>query len=254
MALPNDTDLRDLFQRDGYVRIDGFLDADEVRDLREHLARFVETVIPRMPPKHVFYEDKSSRQTLKQVQQIHRHDEYFGRMFEEGRFASLAEALLGAPVVPYDLQYFNKPAGVGQPTPPHQDGYYFMIEPCEAVTMWLALEKVDDENGCVRYIPGSHLEEIRPHGRSGTLGFSRSLTDFGRDGETGRELAMHAEPGDLLVHHALTVHRADGNFSPTRSRKAMGLVYFSARAKEDRGAKEEYQKALFEENVKAGKI
>ena len=44
-----------------------------------------------------------------------------------------------------NLQYFNKSPGANKPTPPHQDGYYFMITPCEAVTMWLALDEVDDE-------------------------------------------------------------------------------------------------------------
>ena len=50
--------------------------------------------------------------------------------------------------IPKNLQYFNKPAGVGKPTPPHQDGYYFMLKKHNAVTCWLALEKVDEENGC----------------------------------------------------------------------------------------------------------
>jgi ectoine hydroxylase-related dioxygenase (phytanoyl-CoA dioxygenase family) len=51
------------------------------------------------------------------------------------------------------MQYFNKPPSVGQPTPPHQDGYYFMLDPCEAVTMWFALDEVDEENGRMRYVP-----------------------------------------------------------------------------------------------------
>jgi phytanoyl-CoA hydroxylase len=35
-----------------------------------------------------------------------------------------------------------------------------MLDPCEALTMWLVLEKVDEENGCVRYVRGSHKHGI----------------------------------------------------------------------------------------------
>lgn len=49
-----------------------------------------------------------------------------------------------------------KPPRIGKGTPPHQDGYYFMLEPNEAVTMWMALEDVNEENGCVRYVKESH--------------------------------------------------------------------------------------------------
>ena len=52
----------------------------------------------------------------------------------------ICEAALGEPVQSKNMQYFNKPctaayaSGDGsKPTPPHQDGYYFMIEPQNAV-------------------------------------------------------------------------------------------------------------------------
>ena len=65
---------------------------------------------------------------------------------------------------------------------------------------------------------------------------------------------MHAKPGDLLVHHCLTVHRANGNTSAARSRKALGMVYFSRYAKEDLERKNEYHKKLTSELAAAGKL
>jgi phytanoyl-CoA hydroxylase len=61
------------------------------------------------------------------------------------------------------------------------------------------------------------------------------------------EVSFPAKPGDLLVHHSLTIHRAGGNTSETRSRKALGLIYFGESAKEDLIAKVAYQKKLQEE-------
>ena len=113
--------------------------------------------------------------------------------------------------------------------------------------MWMALEPADDENGCVKYVRGSHLNGMRPHGRTKTLGFSQGITDFGTDADMANELSFPASPGDLLVHHSLTIHRAGGNTSDTRSRKALGLIYFGESAKEDLEAKAAYQKKLQEE-------
>ena len=64
---------------------------------------------------------------------------------------------------------------------------------------------------------------------------------------------MFAQPGDILVHHCMTIHRADPNRS-NRTRRAIGIVYNSARAKENKKAIEEYQKALTKDLAEAGKI
>ena len=48
-------------------------------------------------------------------------------------------------------------------------------EPNHALTLWLALDRVDEENGCVRDLPGSHAQGMRPHRSSGILGFSQGI-------------------------------------------------------------------------------
>ena len=247
------TELLQRFDEDGYVMLRGFLSGEQIRELREHLDRFIAETVPTMPANHVLYEDKLKPETLKQMQNLHTYAPYFGKMTVGSEFEDLAALLMRDRAVPKNLQYFNKPAGVGQPTPAHQDGYYFMLSPCEAVTMWLALEKVDEENGCVRYLPGSHRQGMRPHARTATLGFSQGISDYG-EADTAAEVMMPAEAGDLLVHHALTVHRADGNSSVDRTRKAMGFVYFAGKAKVDEAARDAYQEKLTREMEAEGKI
>ena len=134
------------------------------------------------------------------------------------------------------------------------DGYYFKLDPCEAVTMWLTLEPVDLENGCVRYVPGSHRRGMRPHGRTQTLGFSQGIIDYPQLEDTAAEVPMPAAAGDLLAHDAMTIHRADGNASATRTRRALGFIYYSERAKEDRETQEAYQRQLAADLREAGKI
>ena len=245
---------REVFERDGYIALPGFVAGAELAELQAELARVIAEVVPSLPREHVFYEDKSDPTTLKQIQQLFTYSPYFERLFFGSRFERLAATLLDGPVEGKNMQYFNKPPRIGKPTPPHQDGYYFMLDPCEAVTMWLALDVVDEENGCVRYVRGSNHRGMRPHGRTKTLGFSQGVTDYGSEEDLANEVAFPGVPGDLLVHHAMTIHRADGNRSDSRTRRALGFIYYSERAKEDSVAQQAYQKRLADERIQAGEI
>ena len=129
-----------------------------------------------------------------------------------------------------------------------------MLEPCRALTMWLALDEVDEENGCVRYVRGSHQEGLRPHSRTQTLGFSQGISDFGNEQDKASEVICRAQPGDLLAHQAMTIHWAGANNSPTRSRRALGFIFYGVNAREDAAAHKAYQLKLDSELAASGKI
>ena len=141
---------------------------------------------------------------------------------------------------------------VGKSTPAHQDGFYDKIQPIEMVNMWLALDPVDEQNGCVRYIVGSHKCGLRDHTRTNTLGFSQGLVDYGPQ-DQAHEVAICAAPGDILVHHGLTIHRADGNTS-NRNRRALGSVYCAAHVKKNHVIADNYRRQLTCELLHDGKI
>lgn len=247
-----DHSLKNRFDRDGYVVIQEFLTSQELAELQRELDRYITERVPQIPSSDVYFEDRLNPATLKQMARIKQHDSYFAELITSPKWKSLAETLLGDNVIEYELEWFNKPPGIGRPTPPHQDGFYFMLEPNEALTMWLALDPVDESNGCIRYIPGSHRHGLRLHGRTGTLGFSQGIVDYG-DADREAEAPILAQPGDLLIHHALTIHRADGN--PTeRNRRSLGLIYHSAKARQDHQKLSEYQKQLNIELAASGKI
>ncbi len=246
--------IRATYLQDGYAQLNAFLDASSIKELHRNLDRFINTTVAKMPAEQVFYENKNDYVSLKQIQHLELHDKWFHTLFTDSPFRRLAETLLGSECVPMNLQYFNKSPGANKPTPPHQDGYYFMITPCEAVTMWLALDEVDNENGCIRYLPGSHRNGLLPHTRTTTLGFSQGIGNYFQQHDPSRETTIHASPGDLLAHHALTVHRADANTSKTRQRRAVGFIYYSAKANQDVVAHKAYQEQLKREMTNSDRI
>ncbi|WP_375583444.1 phytanoyl-CoA dioxygenase family protein [Cyclobacterium xiamenense] len=232
------------FSRDGYLYLPGFLSRNQVEEINEQLDTFIRDQLSDMAPEHRKYEVPGEIETLKMLQDLHVYSPFFERLLLESSFSQLAERLLGEPVTGKTLEYFNKPAKIGKATPPHQDGYYFMLKPMSAVTMWLALEDVDEENGWVSYVKGSHKKGMRTHAATQTVGFSQGIVDFGSPADLKDEVHVPAKPGDLLLHHALTIHRAAPNTHPERSRKALGWIYFGESAQEDVAAKKAYVKSL----------
>lgn len=241
---PNAEQIKQDFDRDGYCIIRNHLSTQETAQVRDNVERFVSDVLPGLPKDKAYYEDKDDSGTLMRLQGMTENDYYFRELYRDEQFLGLADNLLDGARESL-MQWFDKPPRLGKATPPHQDGFYFMLEPNEALTLWLAIDAADEENGCVRYVPGSHRRDMRPHRPSGVLGFSQGITDYG-DEDFATEVPMIAQPGDVIVHHCLTIHRADANPSD-RHRAALGFHYHAERAVEDAQRRETYQKQLVEQ-------
>ena len=228
MTAMEEATLKDDFRRDGYAVARGFMSEAEVTDINVRIDGLIKR-LPDLDGGTAFYEVSGDPETIMRLQSFGRYDQKLQGFCQSERLVGLAADLLDDVVVPKELQWFAKPPRVGKVTPPHQDGFWFKLEPSEALTFWIALDEVDEENGCMRYLPGSHLRGYRPHAMSNVMGFSRGVTDYG-DADLAAEHAIVASPGDLIIHHCMIVHRADPNPSD-RWRRALGLVYYAGRAR-----------------------
>jgi phytanoyl-CoA hydroxylase len=231
-------DLRGTLDRDGFVVIPGFLAGSELSHLNENLDRYVRDVVPALPDADAFFEDKSQPETLKQLQRMG-CDAYFEAYRNHPRWVQAAEQVLGEAALAEQPEWFNKPPGTRHVTPPHQDNYYFCLKPAQVITIWLALDQVDAENGCLRYVAGSHLEGYRPHTRSQILGFSQGISDYGPS-DFAREVVVSLQPGDAVAHHGMTIHRADANMSAVRHRRSFAMVFRGVSCERDNEAFERY--------------
>ena len=245
-------DLNGSFQEQGFVVLRQFFDAAKVIEINQRIERYVDTILPELPKEAAFYEDLGDASTLMRLQGMEDHDPYFGELYENSDLLALAGTFMRGEVKPQTAQWFTKPARVGSETPPHQDGFYFKLVPNEAVTFWLALDRVDEENGCIRFLPGSNRRGMRPHRLSNVIGFSQGLTEYGTAGLED-EVPVTLAPGDLTAHHCMTVHRADANKSE-RSRRALGFVFYAEQARKNLEQAEEQQKRVMEAWKREGKI
>jgi ectoine hydroxylase-related dioxygenase (phytanoyl-CoA dioxygenase family) len=119
--------------------------------------------------------------------------------------------------------YIVKPPGDGQPVLWHQDAAYWPLDPMEVVTVWLAVDASTPENGCLRIVPGSHLQ---------ATGALRSVTDIDNVLSSQTTLAVDEnsavdvvlQPGDVEVHHPNVIHGSGPNLS-TRRRAGLTIRY-----------------------------
>lgn len=238
MTLPAETleTAKSEFDRDGFSIIRGFLSNDEIEQIESQLQDYIGNTLPLLPPGAAFYETKGDSASLFRLAGFEEHSSFFAKFGEQQRFMQLGRALLNDRILFQGVQLFGKAPKVGGETPAHQDNYYFTLAPSDALTMWLAIDRSDSANGCVRFVPGSHKRGLLPHGRGETFGFSMGLLDFS-DEDRAKEISANLSPGDLVVHHCLTIHRADPNLSNHR-RWGLGMVYFANRAKPDQVTRE----------------
>jgi len=147
--------------------------------------------------------------------------------------ADIIEKIVGEPPLLFGDQVFMKPPRVGSEKPFHQDNFYFRLEPADhVITAWIALDDVDEENGCLRYIDGSHLGPLLPHepqpDKPTHLIPPTELIDL------SRESLAPVRKGGVVFHHGKTLHTSAPNRSD-RWRRAYATHWVTASVKDTQG-------------------
>ena len=238
------------FKENGFVHIEGFMDDDEMAGIEYLVEEVIRDIVPTLEKKDAMYEDYDRPESLKQVTLPPGRSPKLSELQTGEKMVPLVDGLLEEKAVPKNLELFIKPPTIGTPTPPHQDGYYFCLVPNHALTGWLALDDMDEENGILLYVAGSHKAGVLPHGASNVLGFSQGVSPEDLE-EFEEPVSCPVRRGDILVHHSLTVHSADGNPS-SRLRRALGLVYYGESAKVDPQLQQNYRDSLERQRADLG--
>jgi ectoine hydroxylase-related dioxygenase (phytanoyl-CoA dioxygenase family) len=144
----------------------------------------------------------------------------------------MVEQLIGPDIVLWGSMLFCKPPEDGQAVPWHQDGQYWPIEPLATVTLRVAIDGSNAENGCMRYIPGSHraqaLERHEVVARD-DFAIKQSMAEI--DESASRDVVL--EPGQISLHDVYTVHGSNHNRSGKR-RADYAIRYMPATSLYDR--------------------
>ncbi len=220
----------DQFHRDGYLRGSRVLDDAQVEALRAELARVIEDDGKPGVAQPVLLRNLSGNDKMPvwQIVNIWEASPAFRSLvIMNPVIAEEMAQLTGASELRVwhdQIQY--KPPRVGGTTGWHQDAPLWpIILPMTEVSAWVALDDVDEENGCMRMVPGSHrwgnnMDWIRAH--------ASTWEDMPSEFE-GRPIEIRACPvrkGEVHYHHALTWHGSPDNKSP-RPRRAIAVHFMN---------------------------
>ena len=129
----------------------------------------------------------------------------------------MVEQVIGPDILLWGTTVFGKPPRSGKTIPWHQDGEYWPIKPLATCSVWIALDDATPENGCLRYIPGSHRRKsVYSHHQddSDTLALNMVLDDDQIDENTARDVVLEA--GQVSLHDVYLVHGSEPNRSDRR--------------------------------------
>lgn len=109
----------------------------------------------------------------------------------------------------------------------HQDmSYWHCAEPAELLTAWVPLQDVDETNGCLQFVAGSHLWD----GASQSFFFeppsNKHLQAMLADPREVRVVNAEMRAGRVSFHHCLTWHASGPNLTPV-ARQAISIHLMS---------------------------
>ena len=153
------------------------------------------------------------------------HDERFLKYCFNNEILNIIEQLIGKNFALWNSSFFAKPAFNGYATPWHQDGQYWPIRPLATCSVWLAIDEATSENGCLRFIKGSHKEKtLKKHklNKSKNLTLSQEILKSEYIEKNSIDLIL--KRGQISLHDIYMVHGSEENESPN-SRRAMTMRF-----------------------------
>ncbi|MGK0226289.1 MAG: phytanoyl-CoA dioxygenase family protein [Acidimicrobiales bacterium] len=133
----------------------------------------------------------------------------------------------------YD-QLFVKEAGANHRTRWHNDQPYWPVSGADVASIWVGLDRTNEENGRLEFVRGSHTWDrwFQPEsfGPNQANNYARNpdyeqMIDIEADRDSYDIVSWDIEPGDVYVFSAMTLHGAAGNSTVDRRRRGYTVRY-----------------------------
>lgn len=168
-----------------------------------------------------------------EIREWHHTSSYLYDIAMNPRILDLVSGILGDNFYIWGSAFFIKPPHTPGKVPWHQDAYYWPLSPCNTVTVWLAFDDVDETNGGMKLIPGSHLGGLIKHRAQDDANASLSLgLADGSDFSTANAVQFRLKAGEISMHDDRAIHGSGANPSDRR-RAGLTLRYSGTNVKAD---------------------
>ena len=237
--------LKEHFNKEGWVVYKNLFSLDEINSVNLIINDFLKNKIHTDNKKNrtINFTD-DNKISIKNINSFHElaQCEEIKNFAKKKNVTDVAKAFLNSDPEFRSCELFAKPAMTGLPSPDHQDNYYWAVKGSNALTLWIALDSSNKNNGCVYYYDGSHKYGILGHEASFAKGSSQKISDTNFL-KKFKISYPELHPGDVLVHHSLVVHGSSKNNSKN-SRRGWTIQFKDKNASYDLEQIKAYEKSL----------
>ena len=161
-------------------------------------------------------------------------DKSFLKYALNGKILKMVAQLIGPDILLWNMSFFAKPALNGKKTPWHQDGQYWPINPLATCTVWIAIDDATPQNGCMRFLPGSHKKkQIMQHIQRDNKNYTLQQELQPHEYNEKQAINVSLKAGSISFHDVYLIHGSDVNLSK-KPRRGMTLRLMPASSHYDR--------------------
>ena len=222
------------FHRDGFLSVPQISTPEEIEMMREAYDRIFAAQAGRDSGNQFDLAGDDEDGKTQNLPQILNPEKYAPELWDvQARVNALhiVRQLFGDDMQAGGGHAIFKPAKHGATTPWHQDEAYWNpdVEP-RSISVWMPLQDVDESNGCMQFIPGSHKTEILPHQPIGNNPKVHGLELAPEANvDVSNPVICPLQAGGATFHPSRTLHFTAANHSE-RPRRAF-IMMFGAPAK-----------------------
>lgn len=202
------------YHDNGYLVVRNVLSEDEVLDLRQTTENFVEQARQVTDHNEIYdLEDSHSaaEPRVRRIKTPHAHHEAYARMVAQPNILKILQKLWG-PSIRFDVSKLNlKAAGYGAPVEWHQDWAFYPHTNDDLCAIGIMIDDVDETNGPLMVIPGSHKGPILDHHADGY--FCGAISPDRGEVDFDKAVKLTGPAGSVTIHHARTIHGSATNTS-----------------------------------------
>ncbi|MFD0714239.1 phytanoyl-CoA dioxygenase family protein [Paenibacillus sp. GCM10027626] len=187
------------YREKGYVlNIPAVFSTEEIAELREELRELEKLLQPNEKMIH--------------IRDWHMESRWIYDIAAHPQILAYVEDILGPDFFMWGTQFFGKEPYSSDTVAWHQDAYYWPLRPHNTVTVWLAFTDVDEENGAMQVIPGTHRAGLIRHKKSNDDSvLTLELEEGTFDVSQAKSLCLKA--GEISLHDDNAVHGSPANRS-----------------------------------------
>ncbi|MCC2685287.1 MAG: phytanoyl-CoA dioxygenase [Paenibacillaceae bacterium] len=163
----------------------------------------------------------------------HFHDERLLEFLLADEVLDVVEPIIGPNIALWSSHFICKDPYVGRATPWHEDSAYWRRRVDHfnyIITVWLALDPSNKENGCMRVIPGTHRNGFSEY--EAVDATRNTFKSQIKNVDESKAVYFELDRGECSLHDSRIIHGATANTSPHR-RCGYTMRYFSTDIKVD---------------------